>query len=99
MLIWLVVPEFLDHRRFPLRLHRGPIGNGRSSHAIPHDLKGNKMKITFAKEQVVAMINIIKSDMEMSEHNQPDYADVEEMRYYSDRAEIFETLKMHMGAS
>ena len=27
----------------PLRLHRGPIGNGRSSHAIPHDLKGSKM--------------------------------------------------------
>lgn len=57
------------------------------------------MKITLTKEQVAAMINIIKSDMDMSEHNLVDYADVKEMKYYSDRAEIFETLKMHMGAA
>tara|TARA_R110001606_G_scaffold351165_1_gene501313 strand:- start:56 stop:232 length:177 start_codon:yes stop_codon:yes gene_type:complete len=57
------------------------------------------MKITFAKEQVAVMINIIQSDIDMSEHGQPDYADAEEMKYYADRAEIFETLKMHMGAS
>ena len=61
--------------------------------------KENKMKITFAKEQVATLIKVIQSDMEMSEHNQPDYADAEEMKYYADRAEIFETLKMHMGAS
>ena len=57
------------------------------------------MKITFAKEQVAVMINIIQSDIDMSEDSQPDYADAEEMKYYADRAEIFETLKMHMGAS
>lgn len=57
------------------------------------------MKITLAKEQVEVMINIIKSDMDMSEFSQPDYADAEEMKYYSDRAEIFETLKIHMGAA
>ena len=57
------------------------------------------MKITLAKEQVATLIKVIQSDMEMSEHGQPDYADAEEMKYYSDRAEIFETLKMHMGAA
>lgn len=57
------------------------------------------MKITLAKEQVEMLINIIRFDMDMSEHSIPDYADAEEMKYYSDRAEIFETLKMHMGAS
>ena len=57
------------------------------------------MKITLTKEQVAAMIDIIQSDMDMSEHSQPDYADVKEMKYYADRAEIFEILKMHMGAA
>jgi hypothetical protein len=59
---------------------------------------GIGMKITFAKEQVAVMIKVIQSDMEMSEHEHPDYWDVKEMKYYADRAEIFETLKMHMGA-
>ena len=57
------------------------------------------MKITFAKEQVEMLINIIRFDVDMSELSEPDYTDAEEMKYYSDRAEIFETLKMHMGAS
>lgn len=57
------------------------------------------MKITLTDEQVAAMINIIQSDMDMSEHGQPDYADVKEMKYYAKRAEILEILKMHMGAA
>ena len=57
------------------------------------------MKITLAKEQVEMLINIIRFDVDMSELSEPDYTDAEEMKYYSDRAEIFETLKMHMGAS
>ena len=57
------------------------------------------MKITFTKEQVAALIETIKCDIDTSEFNQPDYADVEEMRFYADRAEIFQILKMHMGAA
>ena len=57
------------------------------------------MELTLSKYSIKVMIDIIQSDMEYSDHGQPDYADVEEMRYYSDRADLMETLKMHMGAA
>ena len=55
------------------------------------------MKLTTT--QIELMINIIKSDIEISEFGAPDYTDTEEMKYYSDRAVLFETLKIHWGAA
>jgi len=55
------------------------------------------MKLTTTQMEI--MINIIKSDIELSEHGQPDYEDGEEMQYYADRARLFEALKIHMGAA
>ena len=49
--------------------------------------------------QIELMINIIKSDIELSEHGQPNYTDTEEMKYYFHRADLFEILKMHWGAA
>lgn len=57
------------------------------------------MKLTLSKHEIKMMINIIQSDIAWSEQGQPDFADVEEMRYYADRADLMETLKMHMGAA
>ena len=55
------------------------------------------MKLTTT--QIELMIDIIKSDIELSEHGQPDYENGEEMQYYADRARLFETLKIHAGAA
>lgn len=55
------------------------------------------MKLTTT--QIEVMINIIQSDIDLSEFGQPDYTDTEEMKYYSDRADLFETLKIHAGAA
>ena len=55
------------------------------------------MKLTTT--QIELMINIIKSDIDLSEHGQPNYTDTKELQYYADRAVLFETLKIHWGAA
>lgn len=55
------------------------------------------MKLTIT--QIELMIDIIKSDIDLSEHGQPDYADTEEMKYYFHRADLFENLRIHAGAA
>ena len=49
------------------------------------------------KEQIAAMIDIIKSDIELSSYDIPDFDDIELMTAYKIRAELLAMFKQELS--
>jgi hypothetical protein len=55
------------------------------------------IKMEMDKEQIAAMIDLIKNDIEISSYDVPDYDDVELMTAYKIRAELLAMFKQELS--
>jgi hypothetical protein len=55
-------------------------------------------KLELYTSELVMLKEVIESDMETSRWCEPDYGDVELMKYYYDRAKVLVTVKELLGS-
>ena len=55
------------------------------------------MELSVTQSQLDTLQQIMKTSIEHDEYDQPDYADVELMRFNLDRAELLEHIEAHLS--